>query len=70
MRVIAVLQATSGVTPDGLEMGGRIRRVEHVFVGRRHSQAREPADDPCILDRSPVDPDIGPTSAMTAPPDR
>src|SRR5262249_37998863 len=46
LRVIAVLQAASGVTPDSLEMGGRIRRVEHVLVGRRHGQAGEAADDP------------------------
>ena len=70
LRVIAVLQPASGVTPDGLEMGGRIRRVEHILVGRRHGEAGEAADDPCILDRPPIVSDIGPASAATAAPDR
>jgi len=39
--VIPVLQAPGGVAPDGLEMGSRIRRVEHVLVSRRHGQASE-----------------------------
>jgi hypothetical protein len=68
--MIAVLQAPGGVAPDGLEMGGRIPRVEHVLIGRRHSQAGEAPEDPCILDRPPVDSDIGPTSSATATPDR
>ena len=41
LRVIPVLQAPGGVAPDGLEMGSRIRRVEHVLVSRRHGQASE-----------------------------
>src|SRR5262249_21901392 len=70
LRVIPVLQAPGGVAPDSLEMGGRIRRIEHVLVSRRHGQASEAAHDPCILDRPPVVSDIGPTSAATAAPDR
>ena len=70
LRVIPVLQAPGGVAPDGLEMGGRIRRVEHVLVSRRHGQASEAPHDPCIPDRPPVVSDIGPTSAATAAPDR
>ena len=70
LRVIAVLQASGGIAPDGLEMGRRIRGVEHVLVGRRHGQAGEAADDTCILDRPPVVSDIGPTSAATAAADR
>ncbi len=70
VRVIPVLQAPGGVAPDGLEMGGRIRRVKHVLVSRRHRQASETPHDPCIPDGLPVVSDIGPTSAATAAPDR
>ena len=68
--MIAVLQPAGGAASDGLEMGGGIRRVDHVLIGRRHSQAGEAAHDPRILDRAPVDSDIGPTSTPTATPDR
>ena len=70
VRMIAVLQPAGGIAPDGLQMRGRILRVQHVGVGRRHGEARQPPHRGALADHAVVGIEIGPAFAAAAPADR
>ena len=68
--MIAVLQPAGGIAPDGLQVRGRVLRVEHVGVGGRHGETRQPLHRGAVADHAVVGIEIDPALAAPAPADR
>ena len=52
--VIAVLQPARGIAADGLQMRGRIGRIAHFLIGRRHRHRVQALDGAGMADRRAV----------------
>src|SRR5436190_18756199 len=50
VRVIFVLQPSRDIAADRLQVRGRILRVPHVLISRRHGERRETADGLLVPD--------------------
>ena len=69
-RMIAILQAPRRIAADRLDMCARVRRVEHVLVGRWHGQALQPRAHHLVADGAAVLRDEGPALTLALAPDR
>src|SRR5216684_2245985 len=67
VRMIAVLQPAFGIAADRLEMGGRILRIQHVPISRRHGELSEPSKRRVVFDALSVRSEIDPAPPAASP---